>query len=280
MLSFGEVFRVLFRQKSKTAYEVFGTQLLGALIATIFALFSDGKVSLSPEISGIHVSFVVGLLLMYVIIFLSLSSIFHLAYLYLIARKAEKINRSQTWRLLPISSSKFFTANTVSSAVSYLYLVVLDVLVALFGSVVSYLASGNVRKSLAIVLNELKIEDFHPNLVVGIELAVAVLLLGLFLFVFISFYHFAYVSIVDFLPGKKNKFVLFLLRIISLVAVVYILYWAMQVVGHVTSLLDSIWTVSDEGTYGLVVVIFALMNLVFGGASIWLFNKFVEAKQN
>lgn len=283
MTNFWTVFKALFKEKSRSTYLVFGVQVLAVLIILIISAFNGTNLS-DAQIIGAKVPSFVAVIDLFVVGLFTTTGIAAPVYLLMTSWKNEKINRSQTWRLMPISDSKFYTANTLSSLASYAYLGVLQVLVAIFASIITYLSSSEVRKEIALILKEMQ-EPQHAlqiNWFACLEMVVAAILIGLFWYIIVSFYHFVSRSVIDFLPATKNGFILLVIRVITLIVVVYTLYFVINTISNLGNPLFALMNGSDfsSGSVGAVVIFLAILDAIFGGINLWLFNKFVEAKQN
>lgn len=215
MTSFGTLFRQLFLQKSRSAYLIFGIQFLAAFVLTILTLGSAGLNN--PKIDQTAINTVAAAFLTFIVLFLMLCFLTAPVYLVMTSWKNEKINRDQTWRLIPISSGKFYLSNTLSSFAAYIYLEIMQLVLMLVGFFGVYLASSEVRKGVSEVIAEATNNNAEYGMLV--EYLIIGLLLNLFWYVMISFYHFLSRSVIDFLPTASNRFVIFIIRVLVLLFV-------------------------------------------------------------
>lgn len=284
MTSFGKFFKQLFKQKNRTVYLILAIQLIAAVIMTLIAIFSGSLyINDDPTMAGVKVNYFTTTIFGIVGAFLVFSVIAEPVYLLMTSWRNEKINRSQTWRLAPISDSKFYLANTLSSFASYVYLAVAQIIISLIAALLCYVSSANVRKGVAKMCYEISKESpnanwgtFYGDLA---EVCILVFLAGLLWYVMISFYHFAYRSVMDFLPAN-SKFVLLLVKLITLVVVIYLFS---QIVAVTTTSMINLASWSNgkfDNSLINAIVEFLIFDLIFGGLNLWLINKFVEAKQN
>lgn len=144
-------------------------------------------------------------------------------------------------------------------------------LVGFFGV---YLASGEVRKGVSEVIAEATNNNADYGMLV--EYLVIGLLLNLFWYVMISFYHFLSRSVIDFLPIASNRFVILIVRVLVLVVVIYALYFVS--IGLSDLFIHPLTDSRESFELLMTIVIFILFNVIFGGLNILLINKFVEAK--
>lgn len=283
MTNFWTVFKTLFKEKSKSTYLVFGIQALAVLVIMIISAFSGTDLK-NAQIAGAKVPFFIGFIDLFVAGIFTTTFIAAPIYLLMTSWKNEKINRSQTWRLMPISDSNFYVANTLSSLASYAYLGVLEAATAIIGGIVTYFGSSDVRKGIAIMISEMQKPEhsLQINWLVCLEMVIAIILVGLFWYIIVSFYHFVTRSVIDFLPATKNSFILFIIRVITLIVVVYVLYFVIRTVSELGNPIFAIIGGDDfsSGSVGVVVLLLAIFDAIFGGLNLFLFNKFVEAKQN
>lgn len=280
MTKFWTLFKELFKQKSKPAYVIFLIQAAAALVSLLLTATTNSAAN--PQIFGNSIPWFAAWILIYICIFLMYSFLADFAYLLMTAWKNEKINRSQTWRLVPMSDGKIYLCNTLSSFCSFVYLIIMQAIVGLIGFIIAYVSSNEVRKSIAYVLHQEAVVDHWADIDIGdfLMLILFMILLGLFWYVIISFLHFTSRAVVDFLPMMSNKFIVFIIRAIVLIVVVYFLILVMNMFGELDS---NPWYFKDYSfTSSLMpdIIELAILNLVIGAANYALINKFVEAKQN
>ncbi len=280
MTSFGTFFRELFKEKSKSTYLVYLIQLAAAVVVTLLMMFNGDLFSSNrSQLAGVNVNGFCVFIISIVATFLGFSLLAEPIYLLMTSYRNEKINRSQTWRLVPMSDTKIYLCNTLSSFASYIYLGILQLLTSLIGGFLVYIGSGNVRKGVAEMFDELAKHGANANWgqfwLFMFEFFVLAILIGLFWYVVVSFYHFTYRAIIDFLP-QSNKFILFLIRAAVLIIVIILVY---QVIAKFSQLFDVL-DISNEAMLGTAILEFFIFDLLFGGLNLWLIDKFVEAKQN
>lgn len=274
MTSFGTLFNQLFKQKAKSAYLLIAIQAITSLVLTVLSLINYSSEMNHAQVAGVSIgNTVMAYLLSYGLIFLGVGIPITLAYFVMTSWKNEKINRSQTWRLVPISSEKLYIANTLSSFAAFIYLNIIQVLVTALVSLIVYLGSDDIRKGVAMVFNELG-REANTNLGSTIEFIISAILLGLAAYITVSFYHFVTRAIIDFLPNKAATVTAIAVRLVMMVLVIWLVAKFFEVASNLYDSLFSVAAADDAG----VAVLFLLFDIIFGGINIVLIKKFVEAK--
>lgn len=285
MTNFWTLFKSLFKQKSRSAYLILALQAafsLVALIITAFSTSNSNKAAIQMYGHSDHISVFVVAIITFAGIFFVTTFFADFAYLIITAWKGEKINRSQTWRLVPMKDGMIYLCNTISSFCTFIYLIIMQFAVGLVCALISYLSSSAIRKDLALALKEgmnnhgLTSSDFSQLFF----LVLFCILLGLFWYVIISLLHFTSRAIIDFLPFSSNKFMIFIIRALVLVAVVYFLIFATNAFGNLLSN-PSFLSNNSLGSDLLPAIIqLFLLDVIIGGINYFLIDKFVEARQN
>ncbi|TSO26356.1 hypothetical protein [Lactobacillus sp. LL6] len=274
------LFKQLFKQKSKTAYLLIIIQLIAAFVITLFGIFNSEGMD-QAEFIGVpmHDKLLI-YMITFVISFLVLSIFTDFAYFIMTSWKNEKINRSQTWQLIPINSEKFYVINTLSSFLSFVYLCVLQALVGIIGAITFYVGSNEFRKGIAELITAMNKEHVWSQIDWGLigEEFILVLLLGLAWYITVSFYHFITRTIIDFLPDKAARLTAIIVRIVMLILVIWLL---IEFLNITFAIYESRFINPGLGTdIGIAIANFAIFDIIFGGINIALFKKFVEAKGN
>lgn len=281
MTSFWTLFKAMFKQKSKPAYLIILIQAVAAL-ATVFLTMLSGGMQ-DPHINDIKVNVFIGWVLVYIGIFLMYSFFANGAYIIMTAWKNEKINRSQTWRLVPLSDGEIYICNTLSSFVSFVYLHVMQAIVGVIGGIIAYCASNDVRRAVARVIKyENEVDHWHISANLGdfLLLVLFMILIGLMWYVMISFLHFTTRAVIDFLPFTSNKFLIFIIRLVVLIAVIYFMSFIFNLFGELGA---NPWYFKDNSFSSSLwpgVIELLVLNIGLGAINYFLVDKFVEAKQN
>lgn len=277
MTSFGTLFKQLFKQKAKSAYLLIAIQVAASLVLTVLTMISNSSEMSHAQVAGVAIGNIVMVyLLSYILVFLGVGIPITLVYFVMTSWKNEKINRSQTWHLIPISSEKLYIANTLSSFVAFIYLNIIQAVIAFIGYIALYLGSVDIRKGTAAIFSELNKEHFWTSADWGsmIRFIIAAILLGLAAYITVSFYHFVTRAIIDFLPNKAATFTSIVVRFLMMILVIWLVVKFFEVASN---LYDNLFAVAGTDDLG-VTVLFLLFDIIFGGINIFLIKKFVEAK--
>ncbi len=279
MTTFGNLFRRFFYQKSRAAYLIYLVQLAASLIITLLGFLTTDFNFNDDTIGNEHISGLATFFLSWLIIFAIFCFFAEPICILVTSFRNEKINRAQTWRLLPISDSGFYLANTLSSFGVFVYLALFQFVTAHLVFGLSYVSDGHVRTAFARVLSEAEAENLPDNfLLIILSTIILLILFSLLWYVIISFYHFAYRSIMDFLPWT-NKMWLFLVRLFTLIIVVFSLNQILTSAFH----LFTYWGLETGNALAnlqIAIAEMAVLVLLFGGLNMWLLHNFVEAKQD
>ena len=127
MTSFNTLFNRMFQEKSKSVYLIFLIQAFASLCLTIIVFVSGNG---TPEfVNGndtSNVNLVVAFLAVYAVMMLITSFVADFVYWIVSSIKNERINRSQTWRLIPVSDTKFLLSNFGTAFLTYIWLGILE----------------------------------------------------------------------------------------------------------------------------------------------------------
>ena len=116
MTTFKALFSQMGKKKRRSVYLLALLQLVAASVFALWALFSNGD-AFSSQAKPIA----------WFVMLSTFAPFADMAYVVLSAWQNEKEYSSQTWRLVPISSSKFYLANILSAFVNGLYLVLIQI---------------------------------------------------------------------------------------------------------------------------------------------------------
>lgn len=281
MTSFNTLFNRMFQEKSRTVYLIYLIQAFASLCFSVWMIISMKG---DPNVMVINVHHeVTNHLISYLLIFgvmMFITSFFaNFVYWIISSVKNEKINRSQTWRLIPISDTKFLLSNFGTAFISYLWLMILEgITVAV--TCLPVLTVNEVRKNLADFFSrsqQLGTQDWWGLL----GALVLVILLGYAWYAIVSLINLSSRSIMDFLPNGSNKFLMFVVRVVIIIAVIWLLSNAATVVfGAIDNFLPFLADGNDNLQIGGTLVSFLVFDVVITLLDILLLNKFVEAKQN
>ncbi|WP_406842444.1 ABC transporter permease [Lactobacillus helveticus] len=281
MTSFNTLFNRMFQEKSRTVYLIYLIQAFASLCFSVWMIISMKGDPNVMVINGHHE--VTNHLIFYLLIFgvmMFITSFFaNFVYWIISSIKNEKINRSQTWRLIPISDTKFLLSNFGTAFISYLWLMILEgITVAV--TCLPVLTVNEVRKNLADFFSrsqQLGTQDWWGIL----GALVLVILLGYAWYAIVSLINLSSRSIMDFLPNGSSKFIMFIVRVVIILAIIWLLSKATTVVfGAIDNLIPFLADGNKDLQMSGTLVEFLLFDLVVTLIDILLLNKFVEAKQN
>lgn len=192
----------------------------------------------------------------------------------------EKINLSQTWNLIPVTTNKLWLGNIFSSILTCVYLFVLQ-MIFLFITCLAALPDFIDKNPIKHVLGAF---GLWPNLYTTrnvFETIIFLFLIAYFVYIFVSFINFSSRAIVDYLPVKNILWVrMLVMAIISIIGI----YISSIFVGHISNFVQSQYDKNSllANRYSdpmwlsnlITVIVDALISIVDLG----LFNKYVESK--
>lgn len=276
MTSFNTLFNRMFQEKSKSVYLIFLIQAFASLCLTIIVFVSGNG---TPEfVNGndtSNVNLVVAFLAVYAVMMLITSFVADFVYWIVSSIKNEKINRSQTWRLIPVSDTKFLLGNFGTAFLTYIWLGILETVTILI-TLLPMLSDQEVRKVLSHVSLNLSAHDWQEMLAsLGL-----IILIGYAWYAIVSLLNLASRSIIDFLPGSSSKVLTFIIRVVVIIAIIWILGHAASIIFSVLGEFSPFAVNNYDIDYATTLLQFLVFDLVITLIDIFLLNKFVEAKQN
>lgn len=276
MTSFNTLFNRMFQEKSKSVYLIFLIQAFASLCLTIIVFVSGNG---TPEfVNGndtSNVNLVVVFLAVYAVMMLITSFVADFVYWIVSSIKNEKINRSQTWRLIPVSDTKFLLGNYGTAFLTYIWLGILETVTILI-TLLPMLSDQEVRKVLSHVSLNLSAHDWQEMLAsLGL-----IILIGYAWYAIVSLLNLASRSIIDFLPGGSSKVLTFIIRVVVIIAIIWILGHAASIIFSVLGEFSPFAVNNYDIDYATTLLQFLVFDVVITLIDIFLLNKFVEAKQN
>ncbi len=276
MTSFNTLFNRMFQEKSKSVYLIFLIQAFASLCFTIIGFVSENG---TPEfVNGndtSNVNLVVAFLAVYAVMMLITSFVADFVYWIVSSIKNEKINRSQTWRLIPVSDTKFLLSNFGTAFLTYIWLGILETVTILI-TLLPMLSDQEVRKVLSHVSLNLSAHDWQEMLAsLGL-----IILIGYAWYAIVSLLNLASRSIIDFLPGGSSKVLTFIIRVVVIIAIIWILGHAASIIFSVLGEFSPFAVNNYDIDYATTLLQFLVFDVVITLIDILLLNKFVEAKQN
>ncbi|MDN5956269.1 MAG: ABC transporter permease [Lactobacillus sp.] len=281
MTSFNTLFNRMFQEKSRTVYLIYLIQAFASLCFSVWMIISMKGDPNVMVINGHHevTNHLISYLLIFGVMMFITSFFANFVYWIISSIKNEKINRSQTWRLIPISDTKFLLSNFGTAFISYLWLMILEgITVAV--TCLPVLTVNEVRKNLADFFSrsqQLGTQDWWGLL----GALVLVILLGYAWYTIVSLINLSSRSIMDFLPNGSSEFIMFIVRVVIILAIIWLLSKATTVVfGAIGNFIPFLADGNKDLQMSGTLVEFLLFDLVVTLIAILLLNKFVEAKQN
>ena len=276
MTSFNTLFNRMFQEKSKSVYLIFLIQAFASLCFTIIGFVSENG---TPEfVNGkdtSSVNVIVAFLAVFAVMMLITSFIADFVYWIISSIKNEKINRSQTWRLIPVTDTKFLLSNFGTAFLTYIWLGILEA-VTIIVTLLPMLSDQDVRKVLSHVSLNLSAHDWQEMLAsLGL-----IILIGYAWYAIVSLLNLASRSIIDFLPGGSSKVLTFIIRVVVIIAIIWILGHAASIIFSVLGKFSPFAVNNYDIDYATTLLQLLVFDVVITLIDIFLLNKFVEAKQN
>ena len=281
MTSFNTLFNRMFQEKSRSVYLIYLIQAFSSLCFSLWMIFSMRGEPNVMMINGHRevTNHLIAYLLIFGVMMFITSFFANFVYWIISSVKNEKINRSQTWRLIPINDTEFLLSNFGTAFISYLWLIILEgITVAV--TCLPVLTVNEVRKNLSGFFEEshrLAVQDWWSLL----GALVLVILLGYAWYAIVSLINLSSRSIMDFLPNGSSKFIMFIVRVVIIIAIIWLLSKATTVVfGAISNFIPFLADGNNDLQMSGTLVAFLLFDVVVTLIDILLLNKFVEAKQN
>lgn len=276
MTSFNTLFNRMFQEKSKSVYLIFLIQAFASLCFTIIGFVSENG---TPEfVNGkdtSSVNVIVAFLAVFAVMMLITSFIADFVYWIISSIKNEKINRSQTWRLIPVTDTKFLLSNFGTAFLTYIWLGILEA-VTIIVTLLPMLSDQDVRKAIGQARIHLSARDWQTML----ESLLLIIFIGYAWYAIVSLLNLASRSIIDFLPGGSSKVWTFIIRVIVIIAIIWILGHAATIIFSVLGEFSPFAVNNYDIDYATTLLQFLVFDVVITLIDIFLLNKFVEAKQN
>lgn len=200
MTSFGKLLVTMWQEKNRTVYQLTGIGLIGLIVWTLFEVFRGNSFSVIGDLSAM-VFGLVGFVLFI-----------------LLARDQEHVWTANNYRLIPVSDTKLYTANVLTTLLSYVYFVVIQVVIIFICSLTNF---GDPFGQSSVVYYD----------TFGVMMLMAALLL--FGWIFISTIHLVTTSVAAFLPAFRQRLIRVILAIIVFFVVVNIVSWMQKLLSSV-----------------------------------------------
>lgn len=207
----------------------------------------------------------------------SLFFVFGLILFLLTISQNERLNRDQTWRIIPITDGKFYIENIFSSFISLIYFVLVNVIIVFILLLICVLFNSKFRQNLGI--------NIHPSLEFFYVIIVAILSC-FFMFLIASFLNFSSIAISDFLPQGSNRTILFLVRLLIIIVIIGFIWKINSVFSFYDFFTGNFNLVNLKVTSlnslveleNLMIVLFVI-DLVILALNLFLINHFFEPEK-
>lgn len=272
MTSFSAAFKTMFARKRRSLWPLLWISLLATLITALISAWnmrgSQGWVF------GVRLNAFANFSNLLFVYFGIWSGLALLAFLVISIRQNEHMNRSATWRLLPLSTSKFYASNLLSAFVAYLVLGLVQAaidFVFLIPVLTSKVFRSDTKTALGQLFSSQLWSHFNPMMVLGA--IVFLLLVMVLIYSGCSLIDLGSRSLAAYLPPAGAKFGQF---VISLLGIIVLLWLFNYVMGAAQRwLLIMVHGDSELWLNNLLLLIF---DSAFFLLDSWLLDKFVEAE--
>lgn len=276
MTGFKPLFKQMFLQKVRYVHLVLLVQTFAVLFMTIISWLTNDEVNIfiffyNPRDYNIW-DFILGLGW--------ITTIFaDIVFAALLCWQNEKINLSQTWRLVPISSTKMWLINIFSSLIQCVYIFVIQLAIGFIVLLLDFLSSHeNLApeiKSFFGLSRGYSWADFWPFL----EFLLYLVGICLIIFTFVSFANLLTRTITDQLPGKNTTGIkIVVMAILVIVAVVIAFRFNDQMTAmYIRHAMKN----NNDGYVDIITVAIAEFfagSVLLGIIDSYLMHKFVEPR--
>lgn len=274
MSIFYRSFTELFKLKIKNTHLWFICQLIGSFALTFFNYIHDKSLQ-NASFTATWLTNFLYLTFLFIGIYYCITCITH-----------EKVNRNQTWRLIPMSSSGLYADNMLSSFVSVAFFCILEIISNIIFLLITMLVdrqfAKEVIKSFQYANADVSKIDFQ--IVSSILSLVFILILLGFLFYFIvDFLNFSSRSIADFLPGSNGQAYIRVIIILLIILIAWTIintnnFIASIVLYPLSFLRGDLF--SDNHTLSNIIILLITFNVVLAIINLFSYNKFFEASES
>ncbi len=200
----------------------------------------------------------------------------------LMAWQNERIDNSQTFQLLPLSTDQLWLVNIFSSLLACGYIFLIQVTISWLLSLPSMILIMKINPWSSLISFLLGLHSSEGNV---FEALIPLIGLALLVFTAVSFVNFTSKIMADFLPLKNSRWLrLILIAIISVIGI----YLALQINGRLISLcVHNVYIPHKNGGEEIIGNPERLENIelwvyvvVIGGIDLWLGQKFWEPRRD
>ncbi|WP_125567505.1 hypothetical protein [Companilactobacillus insicii] len=255
MTSFGSLFKTMFKEKFRDMNFFLMINLIAIVVSIIVTAFQGGMNRSASLAITIGWS-----MLAYLIAFVRLSIL-----------QERKFVRD-SYRLIPISDTKLYLANLVTSLVNYIYVVIAQIVFYLVAAIPNWSEYSDALNMMAMVNGRATFDA--PNAIMGV---IALLCLSLVILILswttISLIHLASRSASNFLPSTGRK-------VMNIVIYVVVILLVLKVVGFVTDQLNNsvnmIFNSNYTANFAVTILVFLVVAAIEAAINIYLMSNWVE----
>lgn len=271
MTTFKALFNQMGKKKRRSVYLLALLQLVAASIFALWGLFSNGRFLNADKPIA------------WFVMVCTFAPLADMAYVVLSAWQNEKEYSSQTWRLVPISSSKFYLANISSAIVNGLYLVLIQIGMGIVTFLPAFL-SKDVRTNIWEINRALAKEThagdfwqkFSDAFPIGEILSafLAFILFAILVYSIVTLLNLSSRTITDFLPDKHSKLIRFVIMII-------LIFVFIVLTSNLGSLLNQVrWGDTTNSLMSFIEnnLVLAFIDIILGSINVWLLKNFHEGR--
>lgn len=270
MTTFKSLFKQMFLQKRRYAHLVLLLQIFAVIFIFVFSINSNEYKSLfviGNKTNNWDILFWIGCYT---------TVISDLIFLGLLCWQNEKINLSQTWQLVPVSSIKIWLTNIFSGLIECVYIFIIQVIFGILVITFDCLSKKvnfftEITKSAAWNWSWADFEGI-------IELLIYLISICLIVFTFVSFSNLLTRTIIDQLPGKNTLIIKILVMALLVIIAVFI---AAKLNDQVLFMYYSRTKAVDYDNVDLLIISiveYLAGTIVLGIVNCILVDKFVEPK--
>lgn len=261
MTSFGKVFKVMFKQKTRAVWTLIAVNLVGSLLAVL-----TNHQAISREVINMPkgVGAATDWLMNYGVIFFTIGLFLDFAYLCLSIVYNERINNASTWRLVPFSTEGLLGTNYLTSLLGCIIITMVQMVISGLCLLPMFLNKTTLMK-VAGHISDLPLGEFIRDLLLYcvVVLLGAILLYGLF-----SLLNLGGRAIADFLPVRSGRALVFLIRLLLFIAIFYLLSYYARTYNRLTR----------NSTVGLMIVALLILDIIVLALIWFLLDRFAEPK--
>ncbi|GHP13206.1 hypothetical protein YK48G_06310 [Lentilactobacillus fungorum] len=265
MTSFSSITKALSRPKLSIINRIVIVDALAIIITILFQVYKGTLSGMDP-----------------VAITLTYSIFAYLVAFVLLARNVEHTYTSSSYRLIPASDTKLYSASLLSALVAMVYMGLAQVGLALITSALDFPEiAGAARQMFSDIYQSSDKTSFGLNIFVIITGSILLLIaLALFCWATISLIHLIGNALTNFLPDSRQKFFRFVLYVVVIVVFLYVFTY---VVGMVNGILHNFKGVLDYSSNAYLQIYFGSIYLfafalVESMGNVYLLKNWVETE--